>query len=345
MARTVLLLAAFVLAACGEPGRPKQTISGSAFGTEYHVTVVDVPAERVDRLSESIVAELLRFDDVFSTWNPESELSRWNVARPGTIAASTELFDVLTRAQTLRDQTGGAFDPAVGPLVQLWNFGSRRQRSAVNAPSDAAIVEAVESMDGWSVADGCHVVKSHPATELDLSAMAKGTAVDRVGDLLRREGVTDYLVEIGGEVLAAGERPQGGPWRLQITNPQTNGPLRIVRLSGRAMATSGDYRNWQQVGGERVSHTIDPRTGRPSASRVASATVVAPTCEWADAVATAMMVLGVDEGIAWAEANDAAVLLVSRTGSGELTSRESTAFAALATPSDPAPMNARRSSD
>ena len=324
-----------VLAGCSQ-SVPVQTIEGSAFGTTYTVRVVGADVD-VDTLSGAITDRLLEFDGRVSTWNPASDLSRLNAAQPGQpIPVDAETAALLWRCRELVLETDGAFQPAVGPLVQAWNFGSRRTLATDAAPSNgdrrrlqqlASLDEPLLTITGEVPNESALVVRGDADWEVDLSAMAKGAAVDAVGDLCDQAGASGWMVEIGGEVRVAGERPGGGPWRIAVTNPETSRPIRIVPLREVAMATSGDYRNVQTIEGERVSHIIDPRTGRPAAGDLTSATVLADDCGTADAYATALMVMGFDEGLAWARHNDVAVYLIRRTASGELVKGESPAFA------------------
>jgi thiamine biosynthesis lipoprotein len=209
---------------------------------------------------------------------------------------------VIAAALEISRETGGAFDPTVGPLVRLWGFGSG---AAERDPTEDELARA-RARTGWRHLewdDEGRLVRRVPAVELDLSALAKGYAVDAIVGELARDRPLGALVEVGGEVRALGAKASGEPWRVGIEDPLAPDTRleAVVALTGRALATSGDYRQVRLVDGERRSHVLDPRTGRPAARGVSSASVIAPTCMEADAVATALMVLGADEALAWVE--------------------------------------------
>ena len=342
-----VVLGIAMLLGCGQP-RPADRIMGSALGTSFTVEVIGSPVPTAE-LRDEVLAELRAIDDEASTWNANSTLSQVNRAKAGEpVAISPTLAELVRRGEALREATGGAFDPAVGPLVEAWNFGSRRSRDAVDAPSPERLAELRQAIaDGYDLAaDGSTLTKRSDLLELDYSAMAKGDVVDRIATLLQRRGVADWLVEVGGEVRVSQARTDGGPWRLGVARPERSPqdevappllprsfdvpptswpagfrppqPLAIVPLRGEAMATSGDYRNYQTIGGERVSHVIDPRTGRPARSDVVSATVIAADCATADAYATALMVLGFEDALQWSDERGLDVLVVRRDADGTL---------------------------
>ena len=271
-----------------------------------------------------------------STYRPESEISRFNRARstdPFPVSADT--LAVLRHAREISELTGGAFDVTVGPLVDAWGFGPAGEPAAPPTEGD---IERLRRQVGFRKLRIDHAASSIrklvPGLSCDLSALAKGYAVDRVADRLHAEGIDSYLIEVGGEVRAGGLSPRGDAWRVGIEQPGPGPPAvqRLVRLRDRALATSGDYRNYYEVGGRRISHTIDPRSGRPIDHRLASVSVVAPLGVRADAIATALGVLGPDAGYELAAAQGWAALLIVRRGDGTLHERETPAFAALALP-------------
>ena len=218
----------------------------------------------------------------------------------------------------MSDLTGGAFDITVGPLVDAWGFGPPGHPPAAPAEADLA---RLRDQVGWQQvavdAAGSTIRKRAPRVSADLSALAKGYAVDQVAELLAREGFSNHLVEVGGEVRAGGRSARDETWRVGIERPSAGPPAvyRTVALSGQALATSGDYRNTYLLDGLRVSHTIDPHTGRPVTHALASTSVIDPLCVRADAIATALMVLGPDDGYALAvEQNWPAFFIVRRPG-------------------------------
>jgi len=297
-------------------------LQGPAYGTLWHLTVVPQgELDTADLLTE-MQAVLERVDARMSTWRADSELSRFADA-PAELPfpVSTETALVVTEALRVWQLTDGAFDPTVMPLVDLWGFGPAGRE--LPAPTEAQLLAALAQVgaDKLSVVDDA-LVKSVDGLALDLSAIAKGYAVDALHDRLHALGQTRFLVEVGGELRTSGEAPGGRPWRVGIDRPATGGTpgtslQAVIAPDGRSVATSGDYRNVRTLDDGRFSHTIDPRTGRPVEHDLASATVLAPTCMEADAIATALMVLGADAGLALIESlPDVDAFLVLRVEAG-----------------------------
>lgn len=296
-ASILLLLLCLTGAGCRGTERADVTFVGLCMGTSWKVTVVrdgGFEAEEIPRLRAAVEAELDGVDAAMSTWRPDSELSRFNRAEPGSgVELSDATWKVLDLAREVHDLTGGAFDPTVLPLVRAYGFGG----GEANAVPSEDELDALRSRIGLELLIDKRPVldKSVPGVEVDLSAVAKGFAVDRVHDALVASGVDRFLIEVGGELRVRGERPGGGPWRVGVEDPRTSAervPYAVISLSDGALATSGDYRNTVELDGAVVSHLFDPRIARPIASRVASASVLAPTCARADALATALAVLG-----------------------------------------------------
>lgn len=309
-------------------------LQGETMGTRYEVRIA---GDRLDEdLRKRVAAEtalrLERVDLWMSNWNPTSEISRFN-AHPANnpFPVSRATADLVAFALRLNERTGGAFDVTVGPLVARWGFG---HGARIDDPPSSGEIETLLRHTGpgrirvESGPDGPSLVKTDPETRVDLSAIAKGFGVDQVAEGIAELGREDFLVEIGGEVRTAGERPGGGPWRVAVEKPIDDGRAvqSIVELGDRAMATSGDYRIFYEEEGRRVSHTIDPRTGRPVEDGPASVTVLAPTAMAADAWATALMVLGEDEGLALADREGLAALLLLRGEDGGFVERRSAAW-------------------
>ncbi len=315
--------------------------------------VVDVPVGSDGQAMADLIQERLDAVDVaMSTWKEDSDLSRFNRAKAGQEVAVSQLtMDVLELCGPLEAATQGAFDPTVGPLVRLWGFGSYNE---VEAPSDEGI-EAARALVDWSAVamDGLVLTKTKDGVELDLSAVAKGHAVDLAADALLAAGCRSFLLEVGGEMVLRGQNASGDPWRVGVDDPlppagsEPNSPLNLAprppfaRLSvtGRAVATSGDYRNVREVNGRIVAHAIDPRTGRPIDHSLASVTVVADTCAKADALATAALVLGPEAGFALLESQPSVEgYLLQRVGVGEaltLKVQETSGMGALLMPPIP----------
>ena len=308
-----------------------QRLSGEAFGTTWNVTWRG--SEPSPSTAESRIVEVLEtVDAAMSSWRDDSEIQRLRrIEGPGSV--SEETYQVVAAALELASATGGAFDPTVEPLMALWGFRGDR-RSA--PPSDAEIAQALAQM-GWrrvQLSRGPQGVAQVDAggTSLDLSAIAKGHAVDRVSHALSALGASDHLVEIGGESRAHGGGPHGD-WRLGVDQPderQAPGATfaAILKLRNAAVATSGNYRNAYDASGTRVVHTMDPRVGRPHESQVASATVIAPDCRSADGWATALMVLPPDEGLAAVEARPDLEALLLIAGDAGFVERRSSGIGA-----------------
>ena len=307
-------------------------------GTTYLVQVAG-PVSQSERIgiSRELQQRLDRIDGWMSTYDPSSDVSRFNThpaGEPFTIAQST--FDVLREARAVSELTQGAFDVTVAPLVRLWGFGAGASDDLElpTLPTDAEIAEA-RARTGYAQLvlsdDPPSVAKSAERVELDLSGIAKGYAVDEVAKLLDKRGVRDFMVEIGGEVRTSGKNADGEAWRIGIEKPIPGARSleRVVRLSGLSMATSGDYRNFYEVDGKLYSHLIDPRTGRPVAHRLASVSVVGHSCMRADALASGLLVLGPDAGYDLAVQEDLTVLFLIRSEDGEIEERPSPSFEQL----------------
>ncbi len=304
-------------------------------GTTYLVQVAG-PVSQSERIgiSRELQQRLDRIDGWMSTYDPSSDVSRFNTqpaGEPFTIAQST--FDVLREARAVSELTRGAFDVTVAPLVRLGGFGAGASDD-LELPTDAEIAEA-RARTGYAQLvlsdDPPSVAKSADRVEFDLSGIAKGYAVDEVAKLLDKRGVRDFMVEIGGEVRTSGKNADGEAWRIGIEKPIPGARSleRVVRLSGLSMATSGDYRNFYEVDGKLYSHLIDPRTGRPVAHRLASVSVVGHSCMRADALASGLLVLGPDAGYDLAVQEDLTVLFLIRSEDGEIEERPSPSFEQL----------------
>jgi thiamine biosynthesis lipoprotein len=338
--RPVLLLAVLALLAGCATVPSLATLDGRSMGTTWQVTLAVPAGGSQDALRAGIQGELDRVVAQMSHWEPDSDLGRFNRAAAGTwLELPPEFFAVLQHALAVAADTGGAFDPTVGPLVDLWGFGPGGAASAV--PGEAAI-EAVRARVGWQrlQLDAEHRRVLQPGgVALDLSGVAKGFATDQVARHLDAAGVGAYLVDVGGELRARGRRPDGTPWQVAIEKPgaaaggvaSLDQVERVIALDDRAIATSGDYRHYFAAGGELYSHHIDPRTGRPVPRRIASVTTVAADTMSADAAGTAIMALGPKEGLEWARRHGLAVLLILLEGDG-FSEAMSPAFAALVGP-------------
>lgn len=327
------LFAVFFFRGPGVSPIVETVLSGSTMGTTYTVKVVvrDGEDPSTDRLEIMIENELAGVDNAMSTYIDTSEVMAFNRLGEGDCPVSDELLEVVAEAQRVARLSGGAFDITVGPLVEAWGFGPRGD---AEPPSDATIGEllAVTGFEHIAVdRENRSLHKGSPEVRIDLSAIAKGFAVDLVTRALLRDGRANFMVEVGGEVRTFGRNADSEVWRIGIERPLADGRAvhTVVPLPDMALATSGDYRNFIFRDGVRISHTIDPRIGRPIAHDLASVSVIHASCMTADALATALEVLGPEEGVALAESHAIPALFLVRTGEGTFEERRSSLWSAL----------------
>lgn len=306
-------------------------LRGDTMGTTWSVRMAGPRGLMPDMLRMGVERQLASVIADMSTWEADSALSRFNRAEAGSWQElPPDFFTVLDYSLALAAESGGAFDPTVGPLVNLWGFGPEGKRRT--APAAEALA-AASARCGWQrlQLDEENLTALQPgAVYVDFSGVAKGFAVDKVSDYLFEQGFVNHLVEIGGELRGRGIRPDGHPWWVMLEAVQENsaGIETVIALHNLAVATSGDYRRYFIEGEQRYAHTIDPRNGRPVTHALASVTVLHPECMQADAQATVLMVLGVAEGLAYAEAHDLAALFVERRDD-QFVETMTTAFAEL----------------
>ena len=270
---------------------PFQHCAGPIFGTTYSITY-----QHDEDLQAEIVARMKEVDTTLSMFNEESVISQINNNK--SITPTAMFLDVFQQAQQICKDTDGAFDITVAPLVNLWGFGFKH-----NETPDQQAVDSLMRFVGYQKVkyDGHYIVKRDPRIMLDCSAIAKGYGADVVARLLDKKGVKNYLVEIGGEVVTRGISEKRLPWKIGVIKP-TDDPLQqgnelqtVLNITDKAMATSGNYRNFYYKGGKKYAHTIDPKTGQPVQHNILSATVLTNRCARADAYATAFMVMGLEK--------------------------------------------------
>lgn len=279
-------------------------LSGRTMGTTYQIKVVAETMADPSLLKAEIDKRLEQINQSMSTYRPQSEISRFNAWQEiGRVFKVSEDFTrVMLAGRTLYDLTQGAWDGTVTPLVLLWGFG--KADPILRPPGPDAIDRARRKVgfDAITITPQGELTKHRSGISLDLAGIAKGYGVDQIALLLRNRGFDHFLVEIGGEIFASGRRPDGQSWRVGINRPRKGGALdavyKAVTLDNRAMATSGDYRNFVEIDGRSYSHIIDPRTGYPVDNGVVSVSVIADNCTLADGLATAIMVLGAEKGTA-----------------------------------------------
>lgn len=309
------------------------TVTGQTMGTIYQVKVITENRFKAAHLKKKIDDRLKVINQSMSTYIAHSEISRFNdQAQIGNgVEVSSDFWAVMGVAKRIYVLTEGAWDGTLAPLINLWGFGSKKSTDRV--PSETEI-EALKTFIGFDLIDMStdrQLIKKEAAVTLDLASIAKGYGVDAVAELLQTMDFNRYLVEIGGETYAVGRRLDGQLWRVGINRPERNAPFdavyKVVPLSGRALATSGDYRNYFEANGKFYSHVLDPRTGYPVANGVVAVSVLADNCTLADGLATGIMVMGVDKGLALIHRLDRVEgLIITRTKEGHLEDHPSKGF-------------------
>ncbi len=316
----IILLIAIIYQVSSETPLTLSHLSGHTMGTSYSVkyrhSLEAVPPETLHNQIETL---LVAVNHVMSTYDSDSELSRFNRAKTTDwISVTPSLFTVLAAASEVHKKSKGAFDITVGPLVNLWGFGPEIHPRRI--PSEAEIMAAREQTGQNKLI--LHetlpaIRKTHTDIMIDLSGIAKGYAVDQVAELLQSHDIQHYMIEIGGEIRVQGHNAQEAPWHIGIEKPlvETRSLQKILTLENTALATSGDYRNFFEIAGQRYIHTIDPVTGWPLKNQLASVTVMTDSCMYADAWATALQILGLDHGMRVAEQLGLPVLfIINRNG-------------------------------
>lgn len=333
----LLLIAVLLLAGWWRRSPALIEFSGPTMGSRYTVRVSRLPAGvTVTTLQTGVTVLLADINRRMSTYDPDSELSRFN-RQTGTdwVAVSPELVFVVKEAQRVSELTDGAFDVTIGPVVNLWGFGPDPRADRI--PSEEAIRQA-QTRVGYQ---RLHTRDAPPALRkvqgdlyVDLSGIVPGYAADRVATYLEGQGIQDYLVDLSGEFRLKGQSPQQRPWRIAIEQPQPGERQieRILELSDTGLSTSGNYRNFFEQDGQRYGHVMDPKTGRPIRQELMSVTVIAASAAFADALATGLLVLGPERGLALAESRQWAVIFVRRGADGRRREESSHAFARYRAP-------------
>ena len=311
-----------VLSGCANPAAEKR-LEGPTMGTTYSVQIVDCGSSNCEAIKEAIDTRLDQLTRRLSHYDPESELSMFNNYH-GTdwFPVSDELGTVINYALVVSEQSHGAFDISIAPAVDAWGFGPTEAVLAKQSSEPSAdTLREVLQHSGYKKLESRHspqaIRKKDPLLRLDLSAIAKGYAVDQLAYLLEDRGLQNYLIEIGGEIRAAGTRSDGTPWRIGIQPPAEGLELEFVVIPGdAAVATSGDYQNFYMLDDRRISHAINPGNARPVDNGLMSVSVIAPDAMQADALATALMVMGAEAGFEFATEHDIAALFIERTENG-----------------------------
>lgn len=289
-------------------------LSGPTMGTTYNIKYWSDGEVSAESLQSKVDAELIYINKLMSTYDPESELSllnQNNSTEPYPLSDETIL--VIDEALEIARLSDGYLDITVGPLVNLWGFGPQAKPEVIPSDSEISTIREQVGYDKLTLADKT-ITRAHPEMYVDLSTVAKGYGVDRVAEIVESFGVSNYLVEIGGEMRVSGEKLNGQQWRIAIEKPVSmeRAVQEVITVGKNAIATSGDYRNYYEEDGVRYSHLIDPKTGKPIQHNLVSVTVVHPSCLTADGFATAIAVMGKEAGLSMALQNDLAVMLITR---------------------------------
>jgi len=329
---TLVLVSLALLTACSRgESLPSFDLSGSTMGTRFNITLIDPPDNLdLDDLRARINERLDSVENLASTYRSDSQLARLNAdLSTEWVLVSAELCEMLEAAMSVTLASDGAFDITVGPLVNLWGFGPKFVDQAI--PTDDEIAAAMRHVGADKLRIDCQrpaLRKSTPNVYIDLSGWAKGFAVDEIAEMLDASLVENYLVEIGGELRMRGLNAANETYTIAVEKPTKNASMTyvVLRVTDAAIATSGDYRNFFESNGTRYSHAINPRTGWPVQHALVGVTVIGESTAYADAMATALLVLGPDDGLALAEKLGLAALFLVQAGD-ETVERPSTEFA------------------
>jgi thiamine biosynthesis lipoprotein len=292
----------FLLMLAGCDFEKETIITGKTMGTTYNIKVVSLFYKNTGQLKVNIEERLKDINKSMSIFLKESEISRFNKAESGEkFAISADFLRVMKVARKIYELSEGAWDGTVYPLVELWGFGAGERKS--NLPDKKEIEKVLTDIgfDKIEISEGGYLEKRNSSIGVDLASIAKGYGVDAIAEVIRKAGFDNFLIEIGGEVYASGLRKDGGYWHIGINTPDKNSlpgdVYKTVRLKNKALATSGDYRNFYVKKGGFYSHIINPKTGYPVNNGVVSVSVVADDCTFADGLATAITVTGPEKGI------------------------------------------------
>lgn len=307
------------LAACDMSSqRTMFVLAGPIMGTDYRITVVTDSVVDQEKLHQNLLLEMNKVNDSMSHYFPSSELSKLNNAPANqAINLSDKLNQVMTEALLISKQSNGAFDVTLGPIIDLWGFGANGTITEQPSLSEMKAISQSVGYSRLSLQEGV-LIKGHSNTQINLSAIAKGFAVDQVAQTLEKNNFHNYLINIGGELKAAGVNSDSQSWRVGIEKPELLGGIQqIITLNNEAVATSGDYLNYVIIDGQQYSHTIDPTTLSPVLHRLASVSVIHQNASTADALATAIMAMGEVQGLKFAEQQQLAAYLVVRDDVGD----------------------------
>lgn len=326
--RAALLGACVLFSGCDSattPATPASTatvLDGKTMGTFWRVSVIGVDEAKAQALRAKVQAQLDADDRLLSTWKNDSALMRFNHAadtRPWPV--SEAMADIVTLSLRIGAKTHGAMDITVGPLVNLWGFGPDKQPVATPDAQAIAAAKARTGLQHLQVINQSgrqFLQKDIPDLFVDLSTVGEGYAADHLARLMEQEGISRYLVSVGGALVSRGMNGEGKPWRVAIQKPtdQENAVQAIVDINGHGISTSGSYRNYYELDGKRISHVIDSQTGQPITHKLVSVTVIAPTALEADGWDTGLMVLGPEKAQQVVREQGLAVYMIVKEGEG-----------------------------
>ncbi len=307
------------LMACSEQPIEIDKIHGYTMGTSYTVQWQYSANVNAETTQQEIDALLKDINQQMSTYQKDSELSRFNASQaPSTQAISPEFFEVMALSLELNALTNGYFDITVGPVVNLWGFGPDKMPTHLPSEAEKQAAQNAIGIAAISIDDQTQSISKQAQRYIDLSAIAKGYAVDKVAELLEAKQLAHYLVEIGGEMRVKGNKGADKPWRVAVEKPDEalRSVHKVFEIKDAAMATSGDYRNYFEMDGQQYSHTIDPFTAMPVKHTLTSVTIIDDQCARADALATAMLVMGAEKAKAFAEEQGIKAYLIERSVDG-----------------------------
>ncbi len=299
--------------------KTEYSLSGKTMGTFYSIKFLSDKNENLDSWKTRVDICLKDINKTFSMFDPESRLSIFNRQAAGRqMKISSDLYSVLLTAQNLYQITHGAWDGTVKPLVDLWGFGTKKTENKIPGSSEITLALSKTGFHHIQLSEN-HTVSKDADVTLDLSSIAKGYGVDTVAALFMSSGIRDMLIEIGGELYAGGKNKKGEPWSVGISRPDKDNSkqdlYKIVRLSNQAIATSGNYRNFFEMNKKSYSHIIDPKTGFPVDNQIVSATVISKDCSFSDGLATALMVMDVEESLTLVNSlEDTECLIIKKNG-------------------------------
>ena len=301
-------------------GGQNLVLEGKTMGTSWRVSAAGIDPARADTLRQKIQAQLDADDMQLSTWKTDSALMRFNrTTSTAPWPVPEAMADIVTQSLRIGEKTGGAMDITVGPLVNLWGFGPDKQPLKTPSAAQIAAAKARTGLQHLAVINKSgsqYLQKDLPDLYVDLSTVGEGYAADHLAQLMSQEGISRYLVSVGGALVSRGTSGRGAPWRVAIQKPtdRENAVQAVVDINGHGISTSGSYRNYYELDGRRISHVIDPRTGAPIQHNLVSVTVIAPTALEADGWDTGLMVLGLEKAKAVVQQQGLAVYMIYKQG-------------------------------